>query len=130
ALRIEGALDLPRGPGGGDATGTRVLVEAQVVLAARADDRTLEDRRPAVRTGAGRARVGRRPRDANHATLAPLLRSARLVVEEEPEPDFAPSSKPKSTLPRMRAPAATVSEPAFTSPVMLPPCCSSTRLAL
>src|SRR5690606_6287501 len=44
ALRIEGALDLPRGPGGGDATGTRVLVEAQVVLAARADDRTLEDR--------------------------------------------------------------------------------------
>ncbi len=43
---------------------------------------------------------------------------------------MAPSSHPNSTVPRIFEPAATVSDPAFTSPVIAPPCCSSTRLAL
>jgi hypothetical protein len=37
------------------------------------------------------------------------------------------SSQPNSALPRMREPAATVSEPAFSSPLNTPVCSSSTR---
>src|SRR5690606_8754443 len=96
AFGIERALDLPGGPGSGHAARTRILVEAQVMFAPRADDRAFEDRRPAMGAGAGGARVIRRARRSDHATLAPRLRSARLAVPEDEPLPLAPSSKPKS----------------------------------
>src|SRR5690606_22170737 len=101
----------------------RRLVVTQVAPARGAHAGTFEDGRLAVGAGAGRARAprARRAHDADSdSTLAlPLL---------PPPADF--SSQPKSAWPRMRAPAATVSEPALTSPTSTPPCCSSTCCAV
>src|SRR5690606_20909961 len=89
--------------------GDRLRVEAQVVLALRAHARAFENRRLAVRARACPA--DRTPTGAHESDLAPF------------------SSQPNSARPRMREPAATVSEPALRSPLSTPVCSSSTRAA-
>src|SRR5882757_8920546 len=93
-------------------------VEAQVVHAARADTEAFENRRLAVRTGARLAR-GYRARGYTHEPVP-------YPLAEELRPSL---SQPNSTWPRIREPAATVSDPALTSPLMTPPSSNSTRLA-
>ena len=64
--------------------------------------------------------------------LAAALSTAGLpVAVVNPVVAFAglSSAQPNSTCPRMRDPAATVIDPAFTSPTMTPPSKTSTRLA-
>jgi len=97
-----------------------VAAETKVVLTARADARAFENDCLAVRTGARLARRDRADR-AHVAVPNPLVSRGAALLS---------SSQPNSTWPRMREPAATVREPAFTSPVMTPPSCNSTRLAL
>src|SRR5690606_15712776 len=97
-------------------------VEAQVVPARRADARAFEDRRLAMGAGARgtcRARAG-----VAHET------SSRSALSDLPL-DFGASLSPQphSTWPRMREPAATVSEPALMSPLSAPESSSSTREA-
>src|SRR5581483_9675692 len=98
--------------GGCHLTLRRFRVEAQVVHAARADAEAFENRRLAVRTGARLAR-GHRARGHAHEPVPYPLVSGLLRD--------SPSAQPNSTWPRMRDPAATVSEPAFTSPLITPP---------
>src|SRR5688572_13247734 len=96
-------------------------IEAQVMLAGRTDAGAFENGRLAVRAGTrGAGRAG--TRRAHAAASASALCSALPLRADL-------SSKPKSTWPRMRAPAATVIVPALTSPTIWPPCSSSTRCA-
>src|SRR5690242_10941929 len=101
--------------------GVAVRVEAQVVPARRAPTCAFEDRFATVRTCAGRPwGTGAHAAD-RHACYAPWP----LPCLVPPRPPL-PSSQPNSAWPRRRAPAATVREPALTSPWTTPLCCSST----
>src|SRR5262245_39055904 len=98
----------------------RFGTEAQVMITRGTDYRALEDRGLTVRTGA------RLPRKQGaHIAHEPVPSPfARVKVRAE-----LPSVHPNSTWPRMRDPAATVSEPALTSPDSTPVSSSSTREA-
>ena len=91
-------------------------IEAQVMLTPRANVRALQNSRLAVRTYS---------RCAKRAWTNDAHQDPAAV------PSFFSfsSSQPNSTWPRMREPAATVMEPALTSPTMTPPSSTSTRLA-
>src|SRR5690606_1588063 len=103
-----------RGGGLGALDGCELGIEAQVMPARRAHARALENRGPAVRTGPRGSRCSWP--DRGHAAV--LLRSD----------DLAPrSSQPNSAWPRIREPAATVSDPALRSPLSTPVSSSSTR---
>src|SRR5687768_12122976 len=97
------------------------LVEAQVAAASRAHAGAFEDGGLAMRAGACRAR-GARTRCTHESRLASVLPLVGLPVA-------ALSSQPNSICPRIREPAATVSEPALRSPVSTPDSSSSTRCA-
>src|SRR4249919_2524840 len=102
------------------------LVVAQVAPAGGAHAGAFEDGRLAVRADAGRAR-GARARVVHDAACASMPLTEVLVVEAPCAGFF--SSQPKSAWPRMREPAATVSDPALTSPISTPPASSSTCAA-
>src|SRR5690606_25241286 len=122
--RRDGALDLQRRK-------RRRLghfrVEAQVPAALRTHAGALEDGGLAVRAGARRAR-GPGARGA-HASLSEAALSDLPLPPLPLEPPVALSPQPKSTWPRIRAPVATVSAPALTSPVRAPDSSSSTFCA-
>src|SRR6185437_6825165 len=96
------------------------LTEAQLVAAGGTHDRTFQDGLPAVRTGA------RRPSRARVRVAHEAVPSCPWFLRALPS--FA-SSQPNSAWPRMREPAATLSDPAFRSPVSAPLCSSSTCTA-
>src|SRR5215470_3850013 len=97
---------------------------AQVVPTGRTNDRTLEDGLPAVRARARRPRGARA--DAAHEP-APLPVPWPLPGL----PAFQPllSSQPNSAWPRIRAPAATVTDRVLMSPINTAVCSKSTREA-
>src|SRR5690606_28969026 len=123
ARRCQGAFDVQRLDLGLVAH-HRCLVDAQVAPAGGAHAGAFEDRRLAVGAGAGRA-LAPRARHAHDADSASTLALPPLAAFGD-----GLSSQPKSAWPRMRAPLATVSEPALTSPTSTPPCCSSTSCAV
>src|SRR6185312_4869582 len=84
--------------------------------AARTDTEAFENDSLTVRTSTRLARDDR-ARSYVHALPTDLARASV-------------PSQPNSTWPRMREPAATVREPALTSPLITPPSSSSTRLAV
>src|SRR5829696_3942095 len=91
----------------------RRRTELEVVPALRTDRRAVENDRLAVRTIPCLAHHARRHLASDHQRIAsePCARPAYLP---------ALSDQPKSALPRMRDPAATVSTAAFRSPLMTP----------
>src|SRR5262249_34008265 len=115
ARMADGALDAQgREARSGPASAIDGL-DSEVVTAGRAGAETLEDGGPAVRTAARLA-------DARGA--APIHRLDPLPLLST---GAACPFQPKSALPRMREPAATVSEPALRSPMIEPLSRSSTR---
>src|SRR5665213_2054486 len=90
-------------------------IEPQVMQAARTHGRTFKDGGLAVRTAARLARVHLNGGSWNQETAASTFAVASVLTVELP---FSP--QPNSTWPRMREPAATVREPAFTSPTTMP----------
>src|ERR1700691_6098125 len=94
--------------------------EFQMVMAAGANIGALQDGRLAVRTYSGCAESAL-PSDAHNFGVPPPTTPNDALA-------FS-SSQPNSTWPRMREPAATVIDPALTSPTITPPSWTSTRLA-
>src|ERR1700691_4120405 len=91
-------------------------VESKVMLTPRANVGALQKSRLAMRTC---SRCAKRAW-TNYAHQDPVAVPSFFSFS---------SSQPNSTCPRIREPAATVMEPAFTSPTMTPPSSTSTRLA-
>src|SRR5262249_41993876 len=85
---------------------------AQVVAAGRTHDRALENGLPTVRARAGCPR-GARADAAHEAVPLPVPWPLPGLPAFQP----LPSSQPNSAWPRMRAPAATVSEWVLMSPI-------------